>query len=150
MTRYLSFFGRRLATLSSSTFKTLVMIDCYFDVFDIKLWCAAFTSFYIPLSFQKNPFLPLSSIISTDRSGTKIGGMVSLRSPVSPPPSVSSSTSCFLGSFFSFCCPPKPRNNYLIEQKRPTVFKASWQEVHPLPYLSSDTFPFLSFDTFWL
>ncbi|KAI9073403.1 hypothetical protein K1719_044636 [Acacia pycnantha] len=55
--------------------------------------------------------------------------MVSIRSPVSPPPSVSSSTSCFLGSYFSFCCAPKPRNNLIIEQKRPTVFKASWQEL---------------------
>ncbi|XP_054818839.1 chlorophyll a-b binding protein 7, chloroplastic isoform X2 [Prosopis cineraria] len=53
--------------------------------------------------------------------------MVSLRSPVSPPPFVSSS--CFLSSFFSFCRASKPRNNSIIKQKRPSVFKASWQEL---------------------
>ncbi|XP_028765764.1 chlorophyll a-b binding protein 7, chloroplastic [Neltuma alba] len=55
--------------------------------------------------------------------------MVSLRSPVSPLPSVSSSSSCFFGSFFSFCCAPKPRNDSIIVLKRPSVVKASWQEL---------------------
>lgn len=72
--------------------------------------------------------------------------MVSLGSPVSSPPSISSSHSSFHGTFFSLCCAPKPKNsNFTTNPKRPPpLFQASWQEVHHfLP--SSTAFPFSSF-----